>query len=69
MKKFLHDFFGKGTNIEFTNFSLAHIIPILVLVAVILLIGKNRDRIRQSKYEANYRYILAFALILSEMSY
>lgn len=69
MKDYLHYFFGKGEQIEFVNFSFSHIAPILVLVAVIFLIGKNRDRIRQSKYEKNYRYILAFALILSEMSY
>ena len=69
MKEFLRYFFGEGTQIEFTNFSFAHFAPIMVLLAVIFLIAKNRDRLRQSKYEKNFRYVIAFALILSEMSY
>lgn len=69
MKAFLQYFFGQGTEIEFTNFSFAHFAPIIVLIAVILLIGKNKERIRQSRYEKNYRYIMAFLLIFSEMSY
>lgn len=69
MKEFFHYFFGKSETVEFTNFSVAHFVPVLILLAVIFLIGKNRDRIRQSKYEKNYRYILAFLLIISKMSY
>ncbi len=69
MKAFLKYFLGAGTEVEFTNFSLAHILPVVLLVAVILLMGRYRDQLRGYKHEACLRYILAFALILSEMSY
>ena len=69
MKEFLHYFFGKGEQIEFTYFTLAHFLPILVAVAVIILIYRNREHILNSRFEEKYRYILAFMLIVSEMSY
>ena len=69
MKAFLRYFFGQGKQIEFTNFSLAHFLPILVAAAVIFLIYRKREQILSSKYEEKYRYILAFMLIVSEMSY
>lgn len=69
MKDFLTYFFGIGTEVEFTNFSLTHFIPILLMILTIFLIYKNQDKIRDSKYEEKIRYFLAFALIISEMSY
>jgi hypothetical integral membrane protein (TIGR02206 family) len=69
MKDFLAYFFGQGTEVEFTNFSLAHFAPILAALALILVIRFFRDSIRACKHEMAFRYILAFALILSEMSY
>ena len=69
MKEFLKYFLGAGTEVEFTNFSLAHFLPILVMVGVILAIRQFRDKIRNYEKEKNLRYILAFLLILSEMSY
>ena len=69
MKDFFVYFFGKGENVEFENFSLAHFLPILLAVATILLICRFRTAILQSKYEKNIRLILAFAMIISEMSY
>lgn len=69
MKEFLQYFFGQGTEVEFTNFSLAHFAPILIAVGLILTIYRFRDRIRSCKQEQTFRYILAFALIISEMSY
>jgi len=69
MKEFCEYFFGKGAEVEFTNFSAAHFIPILVLIGVIFLIGRFRNQIRDCKREEVFRYILAFLLILSEMSY
>ena len=69
MKDFLTYFFGIGTEVEFTNFSLAHFVPILLTILTIFLIYKNQDKIRDSKYEEKIRYFLAFALIISEMSY
>ena len=69
MKDFLIYFFGQGTEIEFTNFSLAHFIPIALMAGLIWVIYHFRSQIRTLKKEANLRYILAFALIITEMSY
>ncbi len=69
MKEFLQYFLGAGTEVEFTNFSLAHFLPILVMVGVILAIRQFRDKLKNYENEKNFRYVLAFLLILSEMSY
>ena len=69
MLEFLKYFFGKGETEEFTNFTLAHFLPILLAVAVIFLISRYRDKIGGFKYEYVLRYFLAFSLIISEMSY
>ncbi len=69
MKEFLQYFFGKGESVEFTNFTFAHFAPVLIMVALIFLIYRYKESIRSYKKEQNLRYILAFALILSEMSY
>lgn len=69
MKEFFQYFFGKGTAPEFHNFSLAHFLPIVLMVGVILLIYFTRDKIRACKHEKVFRFILAFMLIISEMSY
>ena len=69
MKDFLKYFFGQGTEVEFTNFSLAHFLPILLMIAVILLIYRFRDPIANWKWEKKICYVLAFMLICSEMSY
>ncbi len=69
MKAFLQYFFGAGEQIEFTNFTLAHFVPILIMLAVIFAIYRFREPLRGYKHEPVFRYILAFALIISEMSY
>lgn len=69
MRNFVGYFFGKGNDVEFTNFTLAHFAPILVAIAVILVIRHFRCNLQQWKREYVLRYILAFALIISEMSY
>lgn len=69
MKEFLHYFFGQGDTAEFQNFSIAHFAPILLTVAVILLIYRFRNTLRDLKHEKSIRFALAFALIVSEMSY
>lgn len=69
MKGFIEYFFGQGEQIEFTNFTLAHFMPILVAVAMIFLIRHFRNSIRLCKHEHVFRYVLAFILIISEMSY
>ena len=69
MKEFLQYFFLAGTEAEFALFTPAHFAPILLLVAVIFLIRKNRDALRQWKHEEMLRYVLGFALIISDMAY
>ena len=69
MLKFFQYFFGKGEQVEFTNFTLAHFLPILVAVGLIYLIYRFRSNIRDLKNEKTFRYILAYILIVSEMSY
>ncbi len=69
MKDFFEYFFGKGEQVEFTNFSLAHFLPILALIGVIYIIWRFKDQIRNCKREETIRYVIAFLLILSEMSY
>lgn len=69
MKDFLQYFFGIGDQIEFTNFTFAHVVPILVMLAVIFAIYHFRKPLQTYKHEQVFRYILAFALIVSEMSY
>ena len=69
MKAFFEYFFGKGDEVEFRNFTLAHFLPILLMIAVIVLIYVFRDRIRNSKHEKNLRLALALIMIITEMSY
>lgn len=69
MKEFIKYFFGAGETEEFTNFTLAHLLPILVAVGVILLSWRYREKLQSWKHETAVRYILAFALICSEMAY
>lgn len=54
---------------EFTNFTLPHVLPIVLLIAVIFLIHRYKDRLKNSKHEDQIRLGLAFLLILSDMSY
>lgn len=69
MLDFLKYFLGEGQSVEFRNFTLAHFLPILVAVALIVIIYRRREAIREMKREHVFRYMLAFALIISEMSY
>lgn len=69
MKKLFAYFFGQGQTQEFFLFSPAHLAPILLMIAVIFLIRKNARRLRGWKHEEALRYVLAFALICSEMGY
>ena len=69
MKEFFIYFFGQGTTQEFALFTPAHILPIAWMIAMILLIRKNGTTIRDWKHEQTIRYVLAFALIISDMSY
>lgn len=69
MKEFFRYFFGRGDDIEFVNFTFAHLAPILVMVGLVLLIYRYRTVLGGSKYDKTIRYVLAFSMIFSEMSY
>ena len=69
MKKFFSYFLGKGERVEFTNFTLAHFAPIILTLALIFIIFRYREKIRTWKHEQTIRWILAFTMIISEMSY
>ena len=69
MKDFLLYFFGAGNEQEFALFTLAHILPIVWMVAMILLMHRFREPIRKWKHEGYLRYILAFGMICAEMAY
>lgn len=69
MLEFLRYFFGVGESVEFTNFSVAHFMPIAIAAGIIFLIYRFRKNISDMKNEKIFRYIIAFTLIISEMSY
>ena len=69
MREFFIYFFGQGTEPEFALFTPAHIAPILLMIAVIALIRRFRREIRASRHEETLRYVLAFALVICDMSY
>ena len=69
MKEFFVYFFGEGASPEFSLFTPAHFAPVAAMFIVIALIRHFRDRIRVSRHEETLRYVLAFALIISDMSY
>lgn len=64
-----HGFFGYGEVGDFKYGSFAHIFPILLLIAAIVLTYIFREKIKVFKHEKSIRYILAFLLIISEMGY
>lgn len=69
MKEFLKYFLGEGETIEFKNFTVAHLVPILIAAGVVVLIYFLRNHLREAKIDKTLRYIMAFTLIFSEMSY
>lgn len=69
MKEAILHFLGQGETVEFTNFTVAHFAPILVAAAVIFVIYRFRNRLTDAKYDKAIRYLLAFMLIISDMSY
>ena len=69
MKEFFLYFLGQGTETEFSLFSVAHFAPILAMLGTIFLTYRFRDRLRRFRFEKTLRYVLAFALIISEMAY
>ena len=62
MKEFLKYFFGQGTEVEFENFTLAHILPILILVGVVILIYLFKDKIKLMKI---FKYLAIIFFIIT----
>ena len=54
---------------DFTNFSLAHFIPLILFGVAIFLIWKFRNFFKNWKFEENFRFIWAAVMIFVEMSY
>lgn len=69
MLDFCTYFFGEGTEKEFSYFSLAHFLPIIFMITIIVLTYKFRNRLRTCKGEERIRITLAFIMLVSEMSY
>lgn len=69
MVEFLKYFLGQGDEVEFTNFTLPHFLPILIAGILIYLMYRFRERICTLKHEPMIRQGLAFAMIISEMSF
>ncbi len=66
---FKDGFFGYGEKGDFTYYSPAHWVPLFVLAAAVFLIYRYRDRLRAWRQEENFRFWLAFVMLLAEMSY
>ncbi len=69
MKEWIAYFFGQGETVEFRSFSLAHIMPIVLLAGIVFCIYKFRREIHALKGEKNIALALAFVAIVCEMSY
>ena len=66
---FKDGFFGYSDNTDFYMGSIWHILPIVLMIITIFLIYKFRNKIKNFKYEATVRYILAFIMLIVEMSF
>lgn len=62
-------FFGYGEKGDFDYWSLEHFTPILLMVFSIYMIYRFRDFFKSWHGEETFRFILAFAIIIIEMSY
>ena len=69
VKFFNEGFFGYSTKQDFFMGSIWHILPIALMILVIILIYKNREKIKNYKYETSVRFILAFVMMIVEMSF
>ena len=63
------DFFQHGEPNEFSYFSMAHLMPILIMAVLIYLIYRFRKQIRNWKHEETLRIVMAAVLLLSDSAY
>lgn len=66
---FSQGFFGYSNKQDFFMGSIWHILPIALMIFTIILIYKFRKQIKNFKYETTVRYIIAFVMLIVEMSY
>lgn len=66
---FSDGFFGYSKKQDFFMGSIWHILPILLMIIGIIIIYKYRVQIRNYKYEGRVRFILAFVMLMVEMSF
>ena len=66
---FSEGFFGYSNEQDFFMGSIWHILPIALMILAIILIYKYREKIKKFKYETSVRYILAFVMMIVEMSF
>ena len=69
VKFFSEGFFGYSSQQDFFMGSIWHILPIVLMIIAIILIYKNRERIKNYKYEGRVRFILAFVMMIVEMTF
>ncbi len=62
-------FFGFGKPGAFRAFSLMHIIPVFLCIALIVWTWYRRAWFRQWKYEGTFRYFLSFSMFLMEFGF
>lgn len=63
------EFFKLGNAGDFKYFTLPHFIPLIILFLAIFLLYKYQDKIRNYRNEKNIRLVLAFIMIVADMSY
>ncbi len=66
---FKDGFFGYGEKGNFKYFSLAHFIPLILLVLAVFLCYRYRNKFKNWKHEETFRFIFAFVMLMAEMSY
>lgn len=62
-------FFGYGESGDFKYWSFAHFAPLVLLAVAIFLLIWYRKKIANMKHEGTLRFVLAFIMLMSEMSY
>ncbi|MBO5328789.1 MAG: TIGR02206 family membrane protein [Clostridia bacterium] len=62
-------FFGYSLTQDFEYWSLAHLLPIFLLIGAIIATYFLRNKIKNCKFEESLRFILGFLLILNEGFY
>lgn len=73
-EKFVYEFYSEGffgysQTQDFYDWSLAHFMPIILLIGAILLVYKFRDKIAAWKGEETLRFILGAVIIFNESFY